>query len=499
MRRTATTVLLGLCLAGGWPAAGCDVAPLQDDLDPASVGGRAVEFYVSPMSPLGNVISGLLTERQADALKLNLPVLQGSLGGTLEFVTEECEVEIPVAALGAGVLDGKLQVTVSTGAKEATMLLNVYAGGEPLRTCFLHLSCPQREFTVTLAFSAIACDRPVLVVDGAPEIAGAAVTAELDFDCPEQPGSDVQSVVIGSIEDGIRGAVREFSSGLTEAAGSAIGTGSGAAGSVGGLVDFLVQPDAGAAGMGADDLCIGLRGGFESTRVPCVPADAADLPPGGEPPASFSQKVPDSVVPYGMGISVSKGFLKQGLAAAYRGGLLCRRAGAGDLADTRLDDLFPSLRALGYFSAFRAAAWPGGQPEMEFTPPEPDSAEELPRVMLTLPRLTLDIYGSLEGTDIRLLSATADALLVLSPRIENGSLSFSLVEAHIGSMDITFSKLLAEGEDELRTGALAAAERVIGRMVKDMGRLEFPRPAGAGGDLLGSELEGGRVLLYFAP
>ena len=119
--------------------------------------------------------------------------------------------------------------------------------------------------------------------------------------------------------------------------------------------------------------------------------------------------------------------------------------------------------------------------------------------MVTLPRLALDVYGSLEWTDVRLFSVTADVLLVLSPRIENGSLSFTLVEAHIGSMDITFSKLLSEDDAELRAGALAAVERVVARMVEDMGLLEFPRPACAGGDLLGSVLKGGRILLYFAP
>jgi hypothetical protein len=499
VRRFAAKVLLALGAAGVLPGTGCDVSPLQDDLDPSSVGGQAVEFYVSPMSPLGNVLSTLLAEREADTLKFNLPALQGSLGGTLEFVTNEGEVEIPVSDLGAEILDGKLQVSASLGATEATVLLDVYAEGEQLRTCFLRLIAPEREFLVALAFSVAGTNGPDLAVCGAPEITGPPVTVELDFDCPEQPGSEVQSVVVGSIEEGIQGAMLEFASGLAEVAGSAVGTGSGTAGSVEDLVDFLVQPDAEAAEMGADDLRIGLRGGFESRRAPCVPTDAVDLPPGEEPPADFPQMVPDTIMTYGMGISISKGFLKQGLAAAYRGGMLCRRAGAGDLPDVRLDDLFPSLQKLGYLSAVRAALWPGGQPEVEFTPPEPNSAEELPRLVLTLPRLTLDVYGSLEWTDVRLLSVTADVLLILSPRLEDGSLSFLLVEAHIGSMDINFSKLLDEDDDDLRAGAIAAAERVIARMVEDIGRLEFPRPASAGGRLLGSTLEGGRILLYFAP
>jgi hypothetical protein len=119
--------------------------------------------------------------------------------------------------------------------------------------------------------------------------------------------------------------------------------------------------------------------------------------------------------------------------------------------------------------------------------------------MVTLPRLSVDVYGNLEWTDLRLLSVTADVLVVLAPRLENGSLSFGLVEAHIGSMDINFSKLLDESDEELRAGAIAAAERVIGRLVADMGLVEFPRPACGGGELLRAALEGGRILFYFAP
>jgi hypothetical protein len=336
-------------------------------------------------------------------------------------------------------------------------------------------------------------------MEGAPDIVGTPVSAELDYDCPEQPGSDVLPQVIGSVEDVIREAVADFASDLAVVAGGAVGTASGAAGSVEDLVDFLMLPDPTAAGMGADDLRIGLQGGFESTRAPCVPADAADLPASIEPPAEFPGGLPGTGEPYGMGVSISRGFLNQGLAAAYRGGLLCRRAGAGDLSGVRLDDLFPSLRSLGPLSAVRAAVWPGGQPQMEFISPDPAAGEDLPRVMVTLPRLTVDVYGNLEWTDMRLLSVTADVLVVLAPRLENGSLSFGLVEAHIGGMDINFSKLLDEGDEELRSGAIAAAERVIDRMLADMSLVELSRPACGGGELLAAALEGGRILLYFAP
>jgi hypothetical protein len=489
VRKVAAIVAFVLGAAGGLPGSGCDVSPLQDDLDPASVGSRAVEFYLPSTSPLGGIMSAQLAETGADVLTLDLPVVTGSLGGALEFVTNECELEIPVFDLGADVLNGKLQVTASMGAAEVTVPLDVYAEGELLRTCFLRLVVPQRGLHVTFAFSAAPRDGPELVVDNTPEIVGTPVTAELDFDCPEQPGSEIQPVAVGSVEEVIQDTVLNYSSDLAEVAGNALGTASGAAGSIADLVHFLVVPDSGASEMGSDDLRIGLLGGFESTRASCAPADAADLPPSMEPPAGFPERVPDTGVPYGMGVSISKGFLKQGLAAAYRGGLLCRRAGAGDLPGVRLDDLFPSLAALGPLSAIRAAVWPGGQPELEFTTPDPDAGEHLPRIMVTLPRLTVDVYGNLEWTDVRLLSVTADLLLVISPRIENGSVSFSLAEAHIGSMDIRFSKLLDEEDSNLRSGAIEATQSLE----------EFPRPACAGGDLLGSALEGGRVLLYFAP
>jgi hypothetical protein len=136
---------------------------------------------------------------------------------------------------------------------------------------------------------------------------------------------------------------------------------------------------------------------------------------------------------------------------------------------------------------------------MEFTTPDPAAGEDLPRMMVTLPRLTVDIYGKLEWTDMRLLSVTADILVVLAPRLENGSLTFGLAEAHIGSMDINFSKLLDESDEDLRSGAIAAAERVIDQLVTEIGLVELPRPACGAGDLLGAALEGGRILLYFAP
>lgn len=480
-------------------AAACSVSPLQRDLDPASVGSQAVEFYVPETSPLGEVISILLAEAQADVVEVSLPVVQGSLGGTLEYVTSECELEIPVFDLGAVVLDSKLQIGATMGAAEVNVPLDVYAEGELLRTCFLRLVAPERQLHVQLAFSSALTDAPALVMYGTPDIAGSPVSAELDYDCPEQPGSDIQSLVIGSVEEVVRESVAGFASDLAVTAGEAVGTGSGVAGSVEGILDFLMLPESTAAGMGADDLRIGLLGGFESQRAPCVPADAADLPPSSEPPAGFPAGVPGTGEPYGMGISISKGFLGQGLAAGYRAGLLCRRAGAGDLSGVRLDDLFPSLRSLGPLYAVRAAVWPGGQPQLEFTAPDPAAGEDLPRIMVTLPRLRIDVYGNLEWTDVRLLSVTADVLVVLSPRLENGSLSFGLAEAHLGSMDIDFSKLLDESDEDLRSGAITAAERVIDRLVADMRLAEFPRPPCGGGDLLKAELDGGRILLYFAP
>ena len=480
-------------------ATACSVSPLQRDLEPASVGSQAVEFYIPATAPLGEVISGLLAEAQADVVRVSLPVVEGSLGGTLEYVTGECELEIPVSDLGAVVQDSKLQISATMGAAEVNVPLDVYAQGELLRTCYLRLVAPERQVHLQLAFSSTLTDAPALVVNGAPDIAGSPISAELDYDCPEQPGSDVLSLVIGSVEEAIRESVEGFASDLAMTAGDAVGTGSGIAGSVEDLLDFLMLPDPAAAGMGADDLRIGLLGGFESVRAPCVPADAADLPPSGEPPAGFSAGVPGTGEPYGMGISISKGFLNQGLAAGYRGGLLCRRAGAGDLSGVRLDDLFPSLRSLGPLSAVRAAVWPGGQPQLEFTAPNPVAGEDLPRMMVTLPRLGVDVYGNLEWTDVRLLSVTADVLVVLSPRLEDGSLSFGLAETHIGGMDINFSKLLDESDEDLRSGAVATAERVIGGLVADMRLAELPRPSCGGGELLKAELAGGRILLYLAP
>jgi len=480
-------------------AAACSVSPLQRDLDPASVGSQAVEFYVPATSPLDEVISTLLAEAQADVVRVSLPVVEGSLGGTLEYVTSECELEIPVSDLGAVVLDSKLHIDAAMNTAEVNVPLDVYAEGELLRTCFLRLIFPERQLHVELAFSSTLTDAPALVMGSAPEITGSPLSAELDYDCPEQPGSDVQSLVICSVEEAIRESATVFASELAVMAGEAVGAGSGVAGSVEDLVDFMMLPDPTAAGMGADDLRIGLLGGFESVRAPCVPADAADLAPSTEPPAEFAVSVPGTGEPYGMGISISKGFLNQGLAAGYRGGLLCRRAGAGDISGVRLDDLFPSLRSLGPLCAIRAAVWPGGPPQLEFTVPDPAAGEVLPRMMVTLPRLSLDVYGNLEWTDLRLLSLTADVLVVLSPHLENGSLSFGLAEAHIGSMEISFSKLLDESDEDLRSGAIAAAQRVIGRLVEEMQLAEFLRPPCGGGELLKAELEGGRILLYFAP
>ena len=129
-------------------------------------------------------------------------------------------------------------------------------------------------------------------------------------------------------------------------AGSAVGTTSGAAGSVEDLVDFLMLPDSTAAGMGADDLRIGLQGGFESARAPCVPADAADLPPSTEPPAEFSNVLPGTGEAYGMGISISKGFLSQGLAAGCAAG----RPGSA-MAPDRAHSVWASRSAPGVLGA----------------------------------------------------------------------------------------------------------------------------------------------------
>jgi hypothetical protein len=197
---------------------------------------------------------------------------------------------------------------------------------------------------------------------------------------------------------------------------------------------------------------------------------------------------------------VSIGFLKQGLAAAYRGGLLCRLPTAERLQGVSgLDELFPSVSSLGAMDPVRVAVWPAGQPELELMSPDEDAGEMLPRVVLRLPDLGLDLYVPFEGMDVRLLGLTADVTLQLAPGLEDHKLHFELREATVRELHVGFSKLLGESTADLESAAAEATERIMKAMVDSLQPLELPRPPAGAGGLLGTDYSEGRLLFYFSP
>lgn len=150
--------------------------------------------------------------------------------------------------------------------------------------------------------------------------------------------------------------------------------------------------------MSSTGLLLGFSASFATPAYgPCVPESGPFLPEAHDMPA-ITGLIPDTVVPYHLGIVVNRDMINQALYAAWQGGVLCLRV--ADLADIAIDTTFLAV----IDEELVAELWPEPQPlDLRIVPSGP------PRLDLgDGPRLTaelfLDVYGSELDRTIRFWS-----------------------------------------------------------------------------------------------
>jgi len=486
--------------------AACEQGDLQRRLAQESLGRDVVEFYLPPDAgqQLGDAVAAELALRQADSLRIELPALEGSLGDPLTFATGSATFMLPMSSVRCTPQAGLFSASVDLEPVEANLPVDVFSGGEPLKTCFVHLVIPTRRIQGLLAWGHDADDAPVVLVEGPAGLDGEAVSWSFPVDCPQQPGGEFEAVVDHAFRDAQAVGADRLMASVAEALGASLGIEAGGGASIqtpaaeGMLhIELGCLPDAVSAQ--ADEVTVRLVGGFESTRAACVPPDVLVAAPGAEPRAEFDQRVPRTGESYTMGVSLSRGMLDQGLAAAHRAGWFCRYPSTGELAGVCLEGMLPSLETVGMVRGVRLALWPASSPTLELVEAYADAGEKLPRLKITFERLDVDIYTELDGADIRLLGLSTSVGLALVPRLEGQALGLRLGRVDITDLQVTNAELAAESDTVLRSVAASLIEQAAAALVDEIEPVPLERPAAAAGELLGSRLTEDRVLLYFRP
>ncbi|MBN2493473.1 MAG: hypothetical protein JXR96_02685 [Deltaproteobacteria bacterium] len=491
MRGRCPIFALGLCAL-----AACDAPPLPEPLDPAAEGQRAVELFL-PAYRAEALDVELLAELEgadADRLRLELDAISGSLGEPLSFECEPASASIALEALSAWAHSGGVSAQVHFESSELLLPLEVFSEGEPLRTCFATaaIALPSATVAMELTEQEGSLGLAATVHWDAPRQPAEVV---LEEGCPEQPGSQLASLVRQAVDEALR-------VGLAGLAGDVALAVERSTGLTAGVSIGLGEPEIRFSLLAALDsietdsaVRVGLAGGFEADRASCVP-DLPLPPPASGAAASIAELLPRSGEGYGMAVAFSRAFLLQGLAGVHRAGLVCRHSGQGGLS-IEIADLFPSLGALGQLGEVRVAIWPDGQPELDFAGADVLAGEVLPRVLVHLPEVRMDLYIDLEGANVRVLGARADVGLNLAPRLEDDRLSFALKECQVLHLQIDHAELLAESGETLRSKAGQAIGRVAAAQIEALEPLTIYRPACAGGEVLESRLLDEHVVLYF--
>ncbi len=487
---------------------GCRLDSPERDLSKAAIGTDVIEFHYPQGSSerLAVLAMGLLEQDGADSQGAVIPAVSGSLDGS-SFETDPSELSLQLSAIEMMISEGLLEASLEVDVSDPVLTLGIFTGGQPTSDCEIHVSIPRQVVPVRLVAGQGNDNQPLIFIDGELELIGEPVSAAMDPYCPAYGSQDVELAVSRAVAGAVLQASTLLADALSEALGSTLGLDAAAAGCVAGLTSrdtdqgrlhFEFWPGADADVFSPKGSRVGLAGGFESTRADCVPAAAADFPGSKLLPAEFAERVPGTGDEYQCAISISDDFLQQAFTAAWRGGLFCRNAADGDLQTMDLVDLFPSLAAWGPPGAVRVALWPGGQPQLAFAPADPDAGESLARLSLSLPSLAIDLYVSIEGSDMRMLGLAADLNLELAPRIEGTQVFLDLVKTHVGELSIDYSEMLTEAAGSLRALADEALSRIARQLLSQLGPLEVPMVPGAA-SLLGFKRLEGRTLLYFGP
>jgi hypothetical protein len=160
----------------------------------------------------------------------------------------------------------------------------------------------------------------------------------------------------------------------------------------------------------------------------CVPSSGPYLPEAHDPPP-VTGLIPDTVVPYHVGIVVNEDVLNQALYAAWQGGVLC-------LAVSELTDFEITTSFLAVIDeAMIAELWPEEQVlDLRITPAGPPRVEFGDGPGLTA-ELFLDVYGSELDRDTRFWSNGLYADAGFGLDLEDGNLIIDLdfdMESHLG-------------------------------------------------------------------
>ncbi|HOX46147.1 MAG TPA: hypothetical protein PK668_21265 [Myxococcota bacterium] len=484
-----------------WLLGGCPVEPLDRPPAPEALGPRGLELYLPAgrVAALGAILLEQLRATDQAELRARLPSLAGTLGGgQASYGLPEQELGLALEVILLTPLDGGLQLSASLAGPEASWALDLLPLEGEARTCALGVHGPARSLELAWQLHADAAGRPVLLPTGQAVLSGEPGVVELAQDCTVLDTGALRAEIGQALEAALQAGLPGLVADLGSAAGGVLGLDAGGAGSVSAGFRFSFLTDGTAAALTGGRLRLGLVGGFEGDRAECVPPGLAPPAPGAGGLAGFADLLPGSGQAYGLALAVPHATLVQGLCAAHRAGLLCRRVDEVPLEGVSLTELLPSLEALGSLNGARVAVWPEAAPELSLEPPG-EPGERLPRAVLRLPGVGVDVYADLDGADVRVLGCEAELFLTLVPSLDAEGLRVRLVETRVGNLEIGFALLPDESGPALRQAAAALLGQAAGVLVDGLGPLALPLPAAGRGEVLEAWTEAQAVVIYLEP
>jgi hypothetical protein len=488
-------------LSGALLLGGCPVGPLDQEPASGSLSPRGLELYLPAgrLEALGGTLLELLRAAGQGELSALLPAQAGSLGdGEASYGLPEQLVGLALEEIQLSPGAGGLLLHATLAGAEASWAMELVPFGGTGRACALSVHGQPRTLEVGWLLSVDAAGRPALVPSGQAALLGEQAQVALAQDCTVLDTSALLGEVGLALEAALQAGVPELVARLSVATGSLLGLDAGGSGSVSAGFRFSFLASWEATELTEGRLRVGLAGGFEGERAECVPPDVAEPGPGTGAPAEFSDLLPGAGGEYGLALAVPHATLEQGLRAAHRAGLLCRRADEKPLEGVSLAELLPSLETLGSLNGVRVAVWPEAAPELSMEPPGAEG-ERLPRAVVHLSGVGVDVYADLDGADVRVLGCEAELFLTLVPSLDPAGLRVQLAETRVGNLEIGFALLPDESGPDLHQAAAALLGRLAGALVGSLGPLALPLPAAGRGEVLEAWTEAQAVVIYLAP
>jgi len=495
MRRALAALSLAAWLAG------CPAAPLDRQPAPAAQSPRGFELYL-PDGRIAELGEALLEVLRADGQAELRAAIAGCAGSLDE---DQTGYALPARELALGLeevvlspLEGGLELRARVAGLDEAWALDLTPPAGAPRTCALTVRAPPRAVEAAWLLRADVAERPALVPGQPASLGEPGVEIGLDPACTVLDTSALVAEVAAAVEAALRAGLDDLVARVGVAAGGVLGLDARHAGSLEGRFRYLFQSGGAATSLSRGRLRIGLPGGFEGELDPCAPPALAVPAPGAGEAADFADLLPGAGTPFGLALAVPRATLEQALRVAHRAGLLCKRAGEAPLEGVSLEELLPSLSTLGSLNGARAAVWPEGAPELSLEQPG-GPEERLPRAVVRLPGVGVDVYADLDGADVRVLGCEAEVFLTLSPSLDADGLRVRLVEARVGNLEIGFALLPAESGSALRQAAAALLGRLAVVLLAGLPPLALPWPAAGRGEVLEALTDAQAVVVYLAP